>query len=105
LIRNSRSSKKRADTGDSESALLVKLINKDIERLKYSYKTGKNMPKERIPKEYVVKYGVENLWKLNLSSFWRMIYTVRGSKVEVISILLEVLDHKKYGRKFGYKTS
>jgi len=63
------------------------------------------MPKERIPKEYVVKYGVENLWKLNLSSFWRMIYTVRGSKVEVISILLEVLDHKKYGRKFGYKTS
>ena len=88
-----------------ESTQLVKLIEKGIEKLKYDYEYGYHLSKSRIPKEYVEKYGVQNLWKLNLNSFWRLIYTVRGTEVEVVSVLLEVLDHKKYDRKFGYKTT
>jgi len=34
-----------------------------------------------------------------------MIYTICGTEIEVISIVLEVLDHKDYDKKFGYKTS
>jgi mRNA-degrading endonuclease YafQ of YafQ-DinJ toxin-antitoxin module len=97
--------RQRAKRGDGESIKLVKLIEKGINKLKYDYKYGDHVSKERIPKEYVQKYGVKNLWKLDLSSFWRLIYTVRGSEIEVISVILEVLDHKKYDRKFGYKTS
>jgi len=97
--------KQRAKRGDGESIQLVKLIEKGINKLKYDYKYGDHVSKEKIPKEYVEKYGVKNLWKLDLSSFWRLIYTVRGTEIEVISVLLEVLDHKKYDRKFGYKTS
>jgi len=97
--------KQRAEQGDGESINLVKLIEKGINKLKYDYKYGDHISKEKIPKEYIEKYGVKNLWKLDLSSFWRLIYTVRGSDIEVISVLLEVLDHKKYDRKFGYKTS
>ena len=97
--------KQRAKQGDGESVKLVKLIKKGINKLKYDYKYGDHVSKEKIPKEYIEKYGVKNLWKLDLSSFWRLIYTVRGTEIEVISVLLEVLDHKKYDRKFGYKTS
>lgn len=97
--------KKRANQGDGESIQLVKIIEKGIEKLKYNYKYGDHISKKKIPGEYVEKYAVENLWKLDLSSFWRLIYTVRGTEIEVISVILEVLDHKKYDRKFGYKTS
>ena len=97
--------RQRAKRGDGESVKLVKLIEKGINKLKYDYKYGDHVSKDKIPKEYVEKYDVKNLWKLDLSSFWRLIYTVRGTDIEVISVVLEVLDHKKYDRKFGYKTS
>jgi len=96
---------KRARKGDSESLYLVKIINKGIDKLKYDYRYGDHLAKKKIPKEYRKKYGVKNLWKLGLSTFWRLIYTVRGTEIEVISVLLEVLDHNEYDRKFGYKTS
>ena len=97
--------KKRAKRGDGESVYLVKIIDKGIDKLKYDYRYGDHLAKKKIPKEYKEKYGVKNLWKLDLSTFWRLIYTVRGTEIEVISILLEVLDHNEYDRKFGYKTS
>ena len=97
--------KKRAKQGDGESVLLVKIIEKGMGKLKYNYKYGDHLSKKKIPKEYTEKYGITNLWKLDLNSFWRMLYTVRGTDVEVISVVLEVLDHNKYDRKFGYKTS
>ena len=95
----------KAKKGDNDSIQLIKLIEKGIEKLKYNYKYGDHVSKEKIPQEYKEKFGVENLWKLNLSSFWRLIYTVRGDEIEVISIILEVLNHKEYDRKFNYKTS
>ncbi len=97
--------KENAKKGNGENIFLQKLIEKGIEKLKYSFKYGDHIPKKQIPKEYFKNYGIENLWKLNLNNFWRMIYTVRGNEIEVISIILEVLYHKEYDKKFGYKTS
>ena len=94
----------QAKNGNGESILIQKLIEKGIDKLKYSFKYGDHIPKKQIPKEYISKYSVENLWKLNLNGYWRMIYTVRGTEIEVISILLEVIDHKSYDKKFGYKS-
>jgi hypothetical protein len=94
-----------SQNGNGESRQLLKLIEKGVEKLKYDYRYGDHIKYERIPKEYFTKFNVDNLWKLNLGSFWRMIYTVRGKEIEVISIVLEVLDHKEYDRKFGYRTS
>ena len=97
--------KKRACEGDGESIYLVGLIEKGMEKLKYNYKHGAHISRCKIPNEYREKYNVKSLWKLDLSKFWRMIYTLRGNDVEVISLVIEVLGHKKYDRKFGYKTS
>ncbi|MFH0862367.1 MAG: hypothetical protein V1875_04980 [Candidatus Altiarchaeota archaeon] len=96
---------KRADCGDGESEYLLKLVDKGIAKLAEDLTCGVKIPKRLWPKEYVTEYGINNLWKLNLDSYWRMIYTIVGDQAQLIGIILEVLDHKKYDRKFGYKTS
>ncbi len=32
-----------------------------------------------------------------------MIYTIRGSEIEIIALILDIIDHKKYNKKFGYR--
>jgi hypothetical protein len=48
---------------------------------------------------------VNNLWKCNLSGAWRMIYTLKGTEVEIFAIVLDIFSHKKYEKKFNYKKS
>ena len=55
-----------------------------------------------IPKEYRIKYHVDNLYRLELPFFWRMLYTLRDNKVEIIAFVLDIIDHKKYDKKFRY---
>lgn len=64
---------------------------------------GFHIPKDRIPKEYIRDYDVNNLWKVNLSGAWRMVYTIRGSEVEIISLILDIMNHKDYNKKFEYR--
>lgn len=93
---------KRVEKGDGEAEYILKIINKGITKIAQDITVGKKIQKRLWPKEYVREYGVTNLWKLNLDSYWRMIYTIVGDKAELIGLILEVLDHKKYERKFGY---
>ena len=58
--------------------------------------------KRQIPRTYIRKYGIENLWKDNLPNAWRLVYSVAGSEVEIITILLEWFPHKEYERRFNY---
>lgn len=96
--------KKSAEDGNGASQILLKKLDKAIEKLKYNYKAGEHISKNKIPAFYVVKYGVENLWKLNLDQDYRLIYTIRGTELEVMSVLLEYFDHKTYNKRFGYKS-
>ena len=32
-----------------------------------------------------------------------MIYTTRGTDVEIISLILDIMNHKDYNKKFRYK--
>lgn len=97
--------KRRAEGGHGEAKYLVKIIDKGVAKLKLDRETGKRIPKRLIPREYVVKYNATNLWKLNLDKYWRMIYTIVGDEVRLVSVVIEVLNHKKYDRKFGYRTT
>ena len=60
---------------------------------------GDNIPKKLIPQDY----NVPNLWRTELTHFWRMLYTIKGDQIEIICFILGILDHDKYNRKFGYK--
>ena len=63
---------------------------------------GIKIPKKLWPKEYGKNYGINNLWKYDLPNAWRLIYTVKGDAVQIVAIILEWFDHKKYERKFKY---
>ena len=94
---------KRSEKGNLEAKQLLDLINKGFAKLAKNAEVGKQISKKKWPKEYIRRYGISNLWKLNLDRYWRMIYTLRGNQAEIISFVIEVLDHKKYSKKFGYK--
>lgn len=81
---------------------LHKFISRAIDDLKDNPFCGSSIPKRLIPKTYTKKYGIANLWKYNLPGAWRLVYSVAGDEVNIISIILEWMPHKKYERKFKY---
>ena len=87
----------------SDHQTLLNSIKQKIELLRNNPEYGIHIPKNRIPKEYIKNYDVNNLWKINLSGSWRMIYTIKGDEVEIISLILDIINHKDYDKKFGYR--
>ena len=88
--------------GDSSEKELFKFINQAMDNIETNAFCGIQIPKKQIPKEYIKKYGVKNLWKYDLPNAWRLIYTIRAGKGVVVSVLLEWMTHKEYERRFGY---
>ena len=89
----------------SDHQTLLNSIKQKIEILRDNPEYGIHIPNDRIPKEYIKDFDVNNLWKVNLSGAWRMIYTIRGSEVEIISLILDIMNHRDYEKKFKYKKS
>jgi len=82
---------------------IKKSIINAIRHLRENAFAGISVPKRLIPKEYIQKYRVNNLWKYNLIKGWRLIYTITAdNEVELISAILEWFDHKGYERRFKY---
>ena len=96
--------KEKAGKGNGEARYLLEIVEKGLLKLAANPEAGVHIRKRQIPKEYSLRFGATNLWKLNLDSYWRLIYTLQGTRVQLYAIVLEVLDHKKYDRKFGYHT-
>jgi len=92
----------KLSTGDSSEKELFKFIDQAMNNLEKNVFCGIQIPKKQIPAEYIKKYGATNLWKYDLPNAWRLIYSVRGSKFVVISVILEWMTHKEYERKFNY---
>ena len=87
----------------SDHQTLLNSIKQKIEFLKQNPQHGIHIPRDKIPNEYIIKYDANNLWKVNLSGAWRMIYIIRGSEVEIVALILDILNHRDYEKKFGYR--
>lgn len=85
-----------------EDRNLHRWISNAIDDLKNDPYCGIQIQKRLIPKTYITKYHVSNLWKYDLPNAWRLIYFVIGDQVNIISIVLEWMDHKDYERRFKY---
>lgn len=96
----------QAPTSKTERTIL-NALNKKIELIKANAHFGDPIAKKLIPQEYQIKYGISNLFRIELPNFWRMLYTLTEgeTEVEIISFVLDVIDHKTYDKKFGYKKS
>lgn len=86
----------KQNTGEMQ---LLRSIRQKIELIKANPFYGDNIKKEQIPKEY----AFSNLWRVELSQFWRMLYTIKGDQVEIICFILEIINHPTYDKKFGYQ--
>ncbi|MBS3101552.1 hypothetical protein J4204_05480 [Candidatus Woesearchaeota archaeon] len=95
---------KQAPSSKTES-MILNAVNKKIELIKLNIHYGNPVAKNLIPKEYRIKYGVTNLFRIELPQFWRMLYTLTNgdTEIEIIAFVLDVIDHKTYDKKFGYK--
>lgn len=84
---------------------ILNALNKKIELIKANIHYGNPIAKNLIPQEYKTKYGITNLFRIELPNFWRMLYTLADgeNKIEIVSFVLGIVDHKEYNKKFGYK--
>lgn len=81
---------------------LYNSISRTLDKLEKNAFSGVQIPKKQIPRIYIQKYGVDTLWKHDLLNGWRLLYSVKGGKIKVISIIIEWMNHKHYDRRFGY---
>ncbi len=85
-----------------EDQMLYKWISRAINDLEENAFCGIQIPKRIIPKVYIEKYSIDNLWKYDLPKGWRLIYSVANGEIKIISIILEWMTHKEYERRFNY---
>ena len=87
-----------------QSRMILNGVNNKIDLIKKNIHYGNPIAKNLIPKEYKQKYGVVNLFRVELPTFWRMLYTLTDNEqIEIIAFILDIIDHSKYDKKFGYK--
>jgi len=88
-----------------QERIILNAINQKIGLIKQNPHFGSPISKKLIPKEYIKKYEIRNLFRVELPNFWRMLYTLTegGTKAEVISFVLDIINHPDYNKKFGYK--
>jgi hypothetical protein len=87
---------------DKEAQSLVRSIQRKIDVLKDNPQYGDPIAKRLIPEKFKLM-GIKNLYRAELSNYWRMLYTIEGTRVEIFLFVLSIVDHKQYNKLFGYK--
>ena len=82
---------------------LLRSINRVKEILRQNPFGGDQVPKRQIPAKYIIKYDVDNLWRIELADRWRLVYTITGNQIEIINFVFDIFDHRDYDKVFGYK--
>ncbi len=96
-------------TKESQSSKIEKTIlnslKQKIDFIKSNPHYGNPISKKLFPKEYQQKYAITNLFRIELPNYWRRLYTLQEgeTKVQIISFVLDIINHKDYNKKFGYK--
>lgn len=88
--------------GSSEERHLFSVIRATIDKIKENPFSGLQVPNKQIPKIYLKKYGIDNLWKIDLSSSYRLVYAVASDDEGIIALIIEWFDHREYERRFRY---
>ena len=87
----------------SKDITLLNAINRLFDIIVNNPFYGENAKKDLIPKEYRQKYDADNLFIADLPDYWRMIYTLESDEIEIIAFVLDIIDHDKYNKKFGFR--
>lgn len=84
---------------------ILKAIKDKTELIKANRHYGDAIAKKLIPKEFVRKYGTNNLFRVELPSFWRMLYMLTNDEqeIEIIAFVLDIGSHTEYDKTMGYR--
>lgn len=93
--------KQREEGKENTSEMqLIRSIDQKKKLIKDNPFYGDNIEKKKIPKIY---YNIQNLWRVELTGYWRMLYTIKGNEVQIICFVLDIINHKEYDKIFGYR--
>lgn len=84
----------KASAGAQPAQAIWKGVLATIDHVKLDGQWGEVIPPRAIPKQYRRTLGVTNLYCVDLPSFYRLFYTIRGRDV----IVIDLLDHREYDR-------
>jgi len=82
---------------------LLRSIERIKDLLKQNPFAGDQIPKRQIPAKYSKKFDVDNAWRIELADRWRLIYTITGNQLEIVTFVMDIFDHRDYDKVFGYK--
>jgi len=83
---------------------LYKSITETIDIIRKDPTRGDHVEHNKIPSFYIKKYKIKTLFRIELVSFWRLMYSIHTFENLGTGVLvLEALDHKQYNKRFGYK--
>jgi Txe/YoeB family toxin of Txe-Axe toxin-antitoxin module len=83
-------------SGRVEEKEIFNQLNSAFDTISLDPFCGIQVPKRLIPKIYITKYGINSLWKFNFHKNWRLMYSVAGDGTQVVTLVLEWLQHKEY---------
>lgn len=86
----------------NEDDWLKKALRRAIADFKENAFCGERIKKELIPKEYIKKYGIDNLLWYPLPNSWRLVYSVFADDNSLIAMIVEYFSHPDYERRFKY---
>ena len=87
---------------DKESKSILNSVERVTNILKENPQFGNPIKKGLIPDE-LKKLGVQNIYRVELSNYWRMLYTLEGNEISIFLFVLKIFNHKEYNKLFGYK--
>lgn len=90
---------KQKGTESSQNQTLLRSIDSKKELLKSNPLAGEVIKARDIPKNF----DVDNLFKMRLSNFWRMLYTIRRNEIDIFCFVLTIESHEDYNKRFGRK--
>jgi hypothetical protein len=80
------------------------LLDSALDSLKVNMTAGVKIQRPLWPTYYLRMYGVNNLWKLDVTREARLVYTLLNERGRwIVAVLEAFFTHKEYEKRFGYK--
>ncbi len=84
----------------AEFGWLYKALNRAFADIMDKPSIGVPLKKNRIPKDLARK-KIDNIWKYDLPSGWRLLYSLGREGITIIALVLEWCDHDGYQKRYS----
>lgn len=99
---DSKAKKEYEELKNSSEKDMIQWLHDAFKNIQKDASCGIQIPKDRIPKKFLKKYNIHNVWKYDLPKAWRLLYSIESDDLTIIAIILEWKTHKDYERIFKY---